>query len=213
MRTYDEITADLRQPLSPELIAIRPNDKKRYLEGWNAINQANRIFGYDRWGTEVLGVEYKELTRTSGKPAGLYAATVRVTVTGWATKTDVGIGITAGDSPDAHETAYKGAVTDAMKRALRQFGPQFGNELYDHDAPTVAEQQPQEQKIAQTPMALWQIFLNRLDDGKRQHWINQVLQRSGGVPFEDLTEGEQKDTLKWLRSFTVTSASAKTPAA
>jgi hypothetical protein len=31
---------------------------------------------------------------------------------------------------DAHEMAEKGAVTDALKRALRTFGNQFGNGLY-----------------------------------------------------------------------------------
>lgn len=153
MRNYDEIAADLSNPLDSKLIAIRPRDKRRYLEGWNAINQANRIFGYDGWGTEVLNVDFKEISRLDRETGevvqiGLYAATVRVTVTGWAPKTDIGVGLTAGASPDAHETAYKGAVTDGLKRALRQFGPQFGNELYDHDAPTVAESQPQQRQPA-----------------------------------------------------------------
>jgi DNA repair and recombination protein RAD52 len=31
---------------------------------------------------------------------------------------------------EAHEAAKKGAVTDGLKRALRAFGAQFGNELY-----------------------------------------------------------------------------------
>lgn len=31
---------------------------------------------------------------------------------------------------DAHEVARKGAATDALKRCLRTFGPQFGNSLY-----------------------------------------------------------------------------------
>ena len=31
---------------------------------------------------------------------------------------------------DAHENARKGAVTDALKSALRGYGEQFGNSLY-----------------------------------------------------------------------------------
>ena len=33
-----------------------------------------------------------------------------------------------------HETAHKGAVTDALKRALRSYGDQFGNSLYGDGA-------------------------------------------------------------------------------
>jgi hypothetical protein len=46
---------------------------------------------------------------------------------------DVGHGIAAGTSSEAIEMARKGAVTDALKRALRSFGNQFGNSLYDKD--------------------------------------------------------------------------------
>ena len=46
-------------------------------------------------------------------------------------KTDVGCAFVRRETPEEHETACKGAVTDATKRALRQFGDQFGNRLYD----------------------------------------------------------------------------------
>jgi recombination DNA repair RAD52 pathway protein len=42
-------------------------------------------------------------------------------------------------SPQSHETAIKGAVTDGIKRALRSFGDQFGASLYDKDANLGAE--------------------------------------------------------------------------
>ena len=41
--------------------------------------------------------------------------------------------ISAGGSPEALETAIKGAVSDALKRAMRHFGKQFGNSLYDKE--------------------------------------------------------------------------------
>jgi hypothetical protein len=43
----------------------------------------------------------------------------------------VGCAFVTGETPEAHEVAYKGAVTDALKRALRHFGEQFGLGLYD----------------------------------------------------------------------------------
>lgn len=40
---------------------------------------------------------------------------------------------------ESHEQAEKGAVTDALKRCLRTFGAQFGNDLYGADS-TPAQQ-------------------------------------------------------------------------
>ena len=59
-----------------------------------------------------------------------YTATVKVTVPGAPSRTDVGFQPVAEETSEGHETAYKGAVTDALKRALRTFGAQFGNALY-----------------------------------------------------------------------------------
>lgn len=42
---------------------------------------------------------------------------------------------------EAHEQAEKGAVTDALKRALRTFGNQFGNSLYGADRTPVSHTQ------------------------------------------------------------------------
>ena len=64
------------------------------------------------------------------KSGAAYSATVRVTVPGAPSRTDVGFQPVSDDSAEGHETAYKGAVTDALKRALRSFGDRFGNGLY-----------------------------------------------------------------------------------
>ena len=64
-----------------------------------------------------------------------YSAVVRVSVPGAPSRTDVGFQPVTDDSPEGHETAFKGAVTDALKRALRSFGDRFGNGLYG-DPPT-----------------------------------------------------------------------------
>ena len=59
-----------------------------------------------------------------------YSATVRVNVPGAPSRTDVGFQAVTDETADGHETAFKGAVTDRLKRALRTFGTQFGNALY-----------------------------------------------------------------------------------
>ena len=42
--------------------------------------------------------------------------------------------LVADDTVEGHETAFKGSVTDALKRALRSYGEQFGNALYGDGA-------------------------------------------------------------------------------
>ena len=127
---------ELRRSLDPELVSERTSEDGellRYLEGWRAIDQANAIFGHDRWGAELVGdVAYRPVPasgRARAAPAGVYTATVRVTVDGCLPHSDVGVGVVAAHTADAHATAYKAAVTDALKRALRHWGDRFGNRL------------------------------------------------------------------------------------
>ncbi len=143
----DRVLHLLDSTLDPKLVAHRRGGNGQmvpYVEGYQAINQANRIFGYGEWGAELVGpVGYRELTRThkgTGEVStvGMYWATVRVQVRGCEPRSDVGCAFTADDSLEAHDTAIKAAVTDAMKRALRQFGDQFGNALYDRANPAHA---------------------------------------------------------------------------
>ena len=76
------------------------------------------------------------------KSGAAYSATVRVTVPGAPSRTDVGFQPVNDDSAEGHETAYKGAVTDALKRALRSFGDRFGNGLYTGSSPVQAADPP-----------------------------------------------------------------------
>jgi hypothetical protein len=75
---------------------------------------------------------------------GFYRATVTVTVAGCEPQQDVGGCVAQNDTADQHDMAFKGAVTDAMKRALRHFGAAFGNDLYSDDTPTPAAAQSQQ---------------------------------------------------------------------
>ena len=138
------VTEALAQPLDPQLISQRKGRGGRkfdYIEGHTAIDQANRIFGFGGWGYDLIGdVTLRPIEQTNSRTGEVtstpaYSAVVRVTVPGAPSRTDVGFQPVAEESPEGHETAFKGAVTDALKRALRSFGDRFGNGLYG-DPPT-----------------------------------------------------------------------------
>ena len=159
------VTEALAQPLDPQLVSQRKGRGGRkfdYIEGHTAIDQANQIFGFGGWGFELVGdvtlrqIEQPdsrtgEVTRTAA-----YSAVVRVTVPGAPSRTDVGFQPVADETPESHETAFKGAVTDALKRALRSFGDRFGNGLYGDPPSNVRgnrepESTPQRQQRQQQP--------------------------------------------------------------
>ncbi|MCY3923834.1 MAG: Rad52/Rad22 family DNA repair protein, partial [Chloroflexi bacterium] len=85
---------------------------------------------------ELVGdVTLRQIEQTNSRTGEVtstaaYSAVVRVTVPGASARADVGFQPVTDESPEGHETAYKGAVTDALKRALRSFGDRFGNGLY-----------------------------------------------------------------------------------
>jgi len=133
------VTDKLAQPLDASLVSQRKGRGNRsfsYVEGRTVIDQANRIFGFGGWGHEVVGdVLLRDLDQVNTQTGEVrriraYSATVKVTVSGVPPRTDVGFQPVADETVEGHETAYKGAVTDALKRALRTFGAQFGNALY-----------------------------------------------------------------------------------
>jgi len=163
---------ELDKPLDKRFISDRKgasNRKLRYLEGHDAIDQADRIFGYGCWGYDILACEQTVIRDPfTGEAVGIcYKAKVRLDVQDCLPVIEVGSQPVAvcsvedyimskrrkeaseknqdvDDSPfnpfeislartiimESHEQAEKGAVTDAVKRALRTFGEQFGNGLY-----------------------------------------------------------------------------------
>ena len=136
-----EIIALLEQPLNRKLVARRrgpSGDTLRYLEGHVVIQQANRVFGYGQWSSELAGpIEYRPLTHGSegSNGLGIYSASVRVSVRGCQPHSDVGTGAVADPTAEGHDTAMKAAVTDALKRAFRFYGRQFGLGLYERANP------------------------------------------------------------------------------
>jgi hypothetical protein len=114
------------------------------MEGWVAIREANRIFGFDGWQRETIDLRcVAESQRPIGreqKPGWgvTYIARVRIRLgsqaSGATSLVREGSGAGHGIDVDlglAHEYALKEAETDAMKRALMTFGNPFGLALYD----------------------------------------------------------------------------------
>ena len=142
-----EQAAALAAPLDRAHVRQREQGRGRvsYLEGWQVIAEANRIFGFDGWQrqTVVLRCVTERPRKIGSEPRRptdppqrdgwgvTYIAKVRIAVgdllregTGAGHGIDVDLGL-------AHESALKEAETDATKRALMTFGNPFGLALYD----------------------------------------------------------------------------------
>jgi hypothetical protein len=99
-----------------------------YIEGWYAISEANRIFGFDSWNRETLESRCVLARENRGSFLAVYIARVRITVhADGATIIREGRGTSRGE---AHDFALKAAETDGTKRALATFGKPFGLALY-----------------------------------------------------------------------------------
>jgi DNA repair and recombination protein RAD52 len=141
----EEQKAALTAKLDPSVISNREQGGKKlsYIEGWWAIAEANRIFGFDAWNREtiVLQETSRDLVKVkgyNGKPdydqwRVSYLARVRITIGAIVREgTGYGSGMSKPEAlGDAIESAAKEAETDAMKRALMTFGNPFGLALYD----------------------------------------------------------------------------------
>src|SRR3974377_274365 len=115
----------------------------RYLGGWYAISEANRIFGFDGWSRETVESRCVLARENKGTFLAVYIARVRLTVAaGGATimREGHGTGEGRGMSPgEVHDIALKAAKTDATKRALATFGKPFGLELYRGGRPITTQ--------------------------------------------------------------------------
>jgi DNA recombination protein Rad52 len=134
----DQIAA-LAAPLDRAKVQTRSQAGRSlaYLEGWQAIAEANRIFGFDGWQRETVALRcVSQSERTIGRDnrpgwGVTYTARVRIRVGDVMREgSGAGHGIDV-DLGQAHESALKEAETDAMKRALMTFGNPFGLALYD----------------------------------------------------------------------------------
>jgi hypothetical protein len=105
-----------------------------YIEGWYAISEANRIFGFDGWSRETIDAKCVLAREVRGTFTAIYITKVRISVQAndaTVVRDGHGSGQGHGSSPgEVHDIALKAAETDATKRALATFGRPFGLALY-----------------------------------------------------------------------------------
>lgn len=149
----DKQKAELAAKLEASFVKPPPKGKYgSYIEGWRVISEANRIFGFDGWSYSVDALTVTNSGLKGDNHAIGYLATVTVTA-GGVSRQDVGHGQGHSRSEgDAHDSAVKEAVTDALKRCLRTFGNPFGLALYDK-AQEGVEKAPQQGNAARAVAA------------------------------------------------------------
>jgi Rad52/22 family double-strand break repair protein len=128
----------LKEPLQASAIKERKGFGSmmlKYIKADTAIDTANRIFGYGRWGYRVVGREHLTIDDEKKGKIEYYTADIELSVAGAAFPfPGDGMGIvTAPFTIEMHEKARKEATSDALKRALRHYGDQFGLCLYNED--------------------------------------------------------------------------------
>lgn len=178
---WEKASAELRKKLNPANVKppAKFGPKGDYIEGWLAIDEANRIFGFGEWSYEVRAVScVAEKPRGIGKEQKpgfgvTYTAHVRVVV-GDVVREDFGAG--HGYDVDlglAHESAIKEAVTDSLKRALRTFGNPFGLALYDKTRENVGVDAPPAPEVDVEAVKGW--LLRQIDRPATVADLDKVL--------------------------------------
>ncbi len=127
----------------------------KYLETYDCINVANTIFNY-MWDYTITKLdEVARETNQNGNHVITFSAIVKVKIydaqRNFIEREDTGVGTgTARTVGDAIDNASKSSVSDALKRSLRSFGGQFGNNLYSKTPnPSQNNQQQNYQQPAQ----------------------------------------------------------------
>src|SRR5262245_27542566 len=141
-------TQALRRSLNSGRIRTREANGRElsYIEGWYALSEANRIFGFDAWSRETMESRCVLTRENRGSFLAVYVSKVRITVQADGTmivREGHGSGEGRGASPgEVHDIAVKAAETDATKRALATFGKPFGLELYRKDKNVIVATSP-----------------------------------------------------------------------
>ena len=161
---FDEVqTKALSGKLSARYVKTRQQNGKNlsYIEGWHAVAEANRIFGFDGWDRRTVSSSCLWHGKIEGQVACTYGARVRIRVrAGNCVVTREGSGCGHGKAQtlgQAHEIALKAAETDATKRALSTFGNPFGLALYDREQKGVRQRPAKTTTIKRPYQVTWEL--------------------------------------------------------
>ncbi|KAI8315059.1 DNA repair and recombination protein rhm52 [Colletotrichum sp. SAR11_59] len=130
----------LEKQLGPEYISARagPSGQKvHYIAAEKCIALANEVFGFNGWSSSIQNIQVDfvdEHPQTMKISLGL-SVIMRVTLRDGTYHEDIGYGHIENckGKAAAFEKAKKEGTTDALKRALRNFGNVLGNCIYDKD--------------------------------------------------------------------------------
>ena len=132
----DVVAEKLKRKIEPVNLRKREGPAKRklvYASTEKMIETANEIFGYDGWNNETKRMEVIEKKLDGKSYKVVWMSIVRVTLKSGVYREGTGTGLGQGEMQAAHEKAMKEAESDALKRALKNFGPALGLCLYDKD--------------------------------------------------------------------------------
>ncbi|KAL2268745.1 hypothetical protein VTJ83DRAFT_3591 [Remersonia thermophila] len=139
--TAQEIAAlqiQLDKQLGPEYLSSRSGpggQRLQYISADKCINLANEVFGFNGWSSSIqyIHVDFEDVDPKTEKVSLGVTVIVRVTLRDGTYHEDVGFGQidNCKSKATAYEKAKKEGTTDALKRALRQFGNVLGNCIYD----------------------------------------------------------------------------------
>ncbi len=203
MSGWERVKDECEKKLDPKHIKERKGGggvKLKYVEGWHAIDEANRIFGYGAWSRHTTLIPLGEPYAQNNKWHFHIAATVRITVDlgdhGPVVFRDgcgFGTGINS-NRGDAYEIAVKTAETDATKRALVTFGKPFGLELYDKDYSVSSVEEGEGQGVGTPPPSeppQWDEIPPQLDNR-----VTPQTYRNGGTDPSSANSGRSLAILK-----------------
>ncbi|KAI2473158.1 recombination protein Rad52 [Annulohypoxylon bovei var. microspora] len=130
----------LEKQLGPEYLSSRsgPSGQKvHYIAAEKCINLANEVFGFNGWSSSIQNIQVDfvdENPQTFKISLGL-SVIIRVTLRDGTYHEDIGYGHIENckGKAAAFEKAKKEGTTDALKRALRNFGNVLGNCIYDKE--------------------------------------------------------------------------------
>nr|CAA51021.1 rad22 [Schizosaccharomyces pombe] len=135
---FNFLQSSLSRKLGPEYVSRRSGPggfSVSYIESWKAIELANEIFGFNGWSSSIrsINVEFMDENKENGRISLGLSVIVRVTIKDGAYHEDIGYGSidNCRGKASAFEKCKKEGTTDALKRALRNFGNSLGNCMYD----------------------------------------------------------------------------------
>ncbi|KAI4861553.1 recombination protein Rad52 [Hypoxylon rubiginosum] len=130
----------LEKQLGPEYLSSRsgPSGQKvHYIAAEKCIALANEVFGFNGWssGIQNIQVDFVDENPQTFKISLGLSVIVRVTLRDGTYHEDIGYGHIENckGKAAAFEKAKKEGTTDALKRALRNFGNVLGNCIYDKE--------------------------------------------------------------------------------